>query len=127
MESFRIPLLPGGQMVEVAIPGDIAITVTDLHDIEGNPITMRDIFLKFVFSDRRGTKIVCIHDPSGRESKNAVYSSDTDTLRLLIPTRCFVRGQVYCKVFSRIFDSDFDDGYWDVCTRNEKINLKLTE
>ena len=114
-------------MVEVAIPGDIAITVTEIRDTEGNTVPMGDHWLKFVFTDRRGTRHVCIHDPNGRESENAVYSSDNGTLRLLIPTRRFVKGQLYCKCFSRIADTDFDDGYWDVCTRNEKINLKLTE
>lgn len=127
MESFRIPLLPGGQMVEVAIPGDIAITVTEIHDMVGEPVPIGSNWFKFEFTDRRGAKAVCVHDPSGRRSLNTRYNAETDELRLLITTRCFVKGPLWCKTFTRTADSDFDDGFWDVCTRNEKINLKLTE
>ncbi len=127
MESFRIPLLPGGAMAEVAIPGDIAITVTEIRDIRGDVVPMDDNWFKFEFTDRRGTKAVCIHDPSGRHNRNTKYNAETGELRLLIPTRCFVKGQLWCKTFTRTADSDFDDGYWDICTRNERINLKLTE
>lgn len=125
METLRIPLQQDGTMVEVAIPSDIAITVTEIRNTEGDTIPISNNYFKFVFIDRVGNEVCCVHDPTGEHSINTAYNADTGALRLLVPTRRFVKGQLSCKVFTRTADSDFCDGYWDVCTKTEKINIKL--
>lgn len=127
MAAFNIPLKPDGSMYVIAIPSDISIFVQQITDIDGNPISLVDNYFKFVFSDSDGTELECIHDPVGGHSKNVVYYSDRNVLRLLVPTRDFVKGSMYCKSYTRKADSDFDDGEWDICTEKERINIKLAE
>ncbi len=127
MGAFNIPLKSDGTAITVVIPSDIAIVVNQILDENGEKVLFEENYFKFVFSDKDGTEVECIHDPSGINSKNTAYYQEEDYLRLLVPTTDFVKGWMYCKCFTRVADSDFDDGYWDVCTRKERINLKLIE
>ena len=127
MAGLIIPLLPDGSKITIAIPSDIAIVVDKVTDVNGSDVPLDRNYLKFVFTDSDGTELICIHDPNGQHEQNAVYYSDEGILRLLIPTRDFVVGSLYCKCYTRKADEDFDDGMWDVCTKTEKINIKRSE
>lgn len=127
MAGLNIPLLPDGSKITIAIPSDIAIVVDKVIDVNGSVVPLDRNYFKFVFTDSDGTEKVCIHDPNGQHSENTVYYQEEGILRLLISTRDFVVGSLYCKCFTRKADEDFDDGMWDVCTKTDKINIKLAE
>lgn len=127
MAGLIIPLLPDGSKIIVAIPSDIAIIVTSVIDVNGNEVPLDRNYLKFVFKDSDGTEVVCLHDPNGQHSENTAYYPEEGILRLLIPTRDYIVGNMYCKCYTRKADEDFDDGIWDICTKTERINIKLVE
>ena len=113
--------------VEVAIPSDMSIQVTEVQGADDQPIVLATNYLKFIFFDRERNMVECVHDPTGQTSVNTEYDQDTGILRLLVPTRGMITGQLSCKVFTRTADPAFADGHWDVCTPMERINIKLVD
>lgn len=108
----------------VIIPSDIKIVVKKITDKDGEEIDVRDIIIKFVFSDGGGNFMQCYSNPFDEKYENCTMGED-GKLHLILSGYRFKPGQLYVKVGVLVSDEEFPDGYWDWWYQPEYSNIYL--